>query len=175
MQNVEGGGGWTLVTRGVGNNAGCYKEVSMGRDRECNAPSGAADSRATFIYSDDFINGLGGKVFWLRGTGITRTDMYADATKCTYTTAKAAAEDMEACRCLHAEPELQNCRQGQYSWQFFGLSSWIPAGGMGCLHTSIHGEREIAWQLRGGALDRGCGSSYCGSDQTGCDMELYVR
>ena len=57
MQDVEGGGGWTLVIRGVGKNEGCYKEVSMGRDEECNAISGASNSRTTFVYSDEFING----------------------------------------------------------------------------------------------------------------------
>jgi hypothetical protein len=42
MQDANGGGtggGWTLVIRGVGGkcglNVGCYKDVSMGRQKEC--------------------------------------------------------------------------------------------------------------------------------------------
>lgn len=155
----EYGGGWTMVGRGVGGNPDCWLQAG---EEGCNAWS-MWDTRKSFMYKDNTINGIPHTAIWYQGYGTIKASFYYESNSetgegCQYGHATAASN---ACNCPHDTPDFEgDCPQGMLYEGHNGVGHWSEqengADVDGFLHSSIAGGAMVHAQprLRGPGLWR---------------------
>jgi len=173
----EYGGGWTMVGRGVGGNPDCWLQAG---EEGCNAWS-MWDTRKSFMYKDNTINGIPHTAIWYQGYGTIKASFYYESNSetgegCQYGHATAASN---ACNCPHDTPDFEgDCPQGMLYEGHNGVGHWSEQENGedvdGFLHSSI---ARGPWYMRNQDCEgRGCGGrNNCVGRSVGCNVGLYIR